>query len=50
MTYKQVVIQNAIVAACTATLVLGLFYMSGSFHSLWGLILMLMGDEYKEGK
>jgi len=32
-------VENAILHICTAFVVLGLFYMSNSFHSLWGLLM-----------
>lgn len=38
---KQAFIENIITMICTVTTVLGLYYMSGSFHSLWGLLMML---------
>jgi len=34
-------IENAILYICTTCLILGLFYMSNSFHSLWGLLLLV---------
>ena len=34
-------IKNSILLVCTVALVLGLYAMSGSWHSLWGLSLLL---------
>lgn len=34
--------ENAILYVCIACLVLGLYYMSGSWHSLCGLLLGLL--------
>ncbi len=33
--------ENIIVYILTTIVVLGLFYMSDSFHSLWGLLMLL---------
>lgn len=33
--------ENVFTILSTMVLVLGLFAMSGSFHALWGLLLML---------
>jgi CobQ-like glutamine amidotransferase family enzyme len=41
--------ENAVVYVCTTVLVLGLYYMSNSFHSLWGLaLLMFVSTSVKE--
>lgn len=34
-------IENFVTMAITAVLILGLYYMSHSMHSLWGLLLLL---------
>lgn len=34
-------IENCVTLVCIVALVLGLYAMSGSWHALWGLILML---------
>lgn len=34
-------LENAVLYVCTTALILGLYYMSESFHSFWGLIMML---------
>lgn len=34
------IIENCVIYICTTTLVLALFYMSKSWHSLWGLGLL----------
>ena len=33
-------IENCVTMICAVALVLGLFAMSGSWHSLWGLLVM----------
>jgi hypothetical protein len=33
--------ENVFTMLFTIVLVLGLYYMSGSMHSLWGLVLLL---------
>ena len=40
--------ENAVVYVCTTVLVLGLYYMSNSFHSLWGLVLLMFVNSPKE--
>lgn len=42
-------IENCVTLVCTVALVLGLYAMSGSWHALWGLILML-NINYPKGK
>ena len=34
-------IENIVIYLCTVGLILGLYYMSGSLHSLWGLTMIL---------
>ena len=34
-------IENLVTLLCTTALVLGLYWMSNSLHSLWGLLLLL---------
>ena len=33
--------ENVVIYVCTTVLVISLYAMSGSFHSLWGLLLLL---------
>jgi hypothetical protein len=33
--------ENAVTVICTVVLVLGLYGMSGSWHSFWGALLLL---------
>lgn len=33
-------VKNMVIAGSTSGLVLGLYYMSHSWHSLWGLIML----------
>ena len=33
--------ENAVIYVCTTVLVVSLYAMSGSFHSLWGLLLLV---------
>lgn len=32
--------ENCVTVICTAFLILGLYFISESFHSLWGLLLL----------
>lgn len=34
------IIENCIIYVCTAAMVLGLYAMSSSFHSLWALVML----------
>jgi len=34
-------LENMVTLICTAALVLGLYAMSGSWHSYWGLLMLL---------
>lgn len=38
MSYRA---ENIATLVCTTTLVLGLYYMTSSWHSLWALLLLL---------
>jgi hypothetical protein len=46
---KYAILENCITLICTALIVLGLYYMSGSFHSLWGLLLFMNINHVKIG-
>jgi len=37
---RLAVITNGLICVCAASIVLGLYYMSGSFHALWGLLAL----------
>ena len=45
MSYRT---ENAVTLVCTAALILGLYAMSHSFHSLWGALLLLNLNYVKE--
>lgn len=37
---RYVLIENCVTLACSAATVLGLYAMSSSWHSLWGLVML----------
>lgn len=42
-------IENIVIYMCTTVLVLGLYSMSESFHSLWGLLMLMYVNYQKQG-
>jgi hypothetical protein len=40
-------IENIVIYICTTVLVLALYLMSESFHSLWGLLMLLFVNYQK---
>lgn len=50
MTDYKYILENIVIYVCTTAIVLGLYYMSHSFHCLWGLALLSCVNYTKKDK
>lgn len=48
--FRNFYLENIVIYICTTILVLGLFSMSNSWHSLWTLVLLLFVNNSKSTK
>lgn len=44
--YQLKILENVITLIITGATVTGLYWLSGSFHALWGLLILLNINDY----
>lgn len=44
--YRLKILENVVTLIITGVVILGLYWLSGSFHSLWALLILLNINDY----